>query len=119
WTDAAHHGALLGVPNPEPLRNNLLVMRLDAMKEVGVDAVPEDAEDLKDLWLEMAALGSVAGREVYGHGALEPTTFEPLHDLGQEYQIVDGKVTHKYLLPRYEDHLAFMAELWKGGFFHP
>ncbi|ATG52985.1 hypothetical protein CFK38_16765 [Brachybacterium vulturis] len=119
WTDSALHGALLGVPNPDPLRNNLLVLRLDAMKEVGVDAVPEDAEDLKSLWLELAKLGKVAGREVFAHGALEPTTFEPLHDLGQEYQIVDGKVTHKYLLPQYEDHLAFMAELWKGGFFHP
>lgn len=119
WKDSARDGALLGVPNPEPLRNNLLVMRLDAMKEIGVDAVPDDAEDLKALWLELAKLGQVAGREVFAHGALEPTTFEPLHDLGQEYQIVDGKVTHKYLLPQYQDHLAFMADLWKGGFFHP
>ena len=119
WQDSARDGALLGVPNPDPLRNNLMVLRLDAMKEVGADAVPEDAEDLKTLWLELAKLGKVGGREVFAHGALEPTTFEPLHDLGQEFQIVDGKVTHKYLLPQYEDHLAYMAELWKGGFFHP
>lgn len=119
WQDSARDGALLGVPNPDPLRNNLMVLRLDAMKEVGADAVPEDAEDLKTLWLELAKLGKVGGREVFAHGALEPTTFEPLHDLGQEFQIVDGKVTHKYLLPQYDDHLAYMAELWKGGFFHP
>ena len=104
WQDSARDGALLGVPNPDPLRNNLMVLRLDAMKEVGADAVPEDAEDLKTLWLELAKLGKVGGREVFAHGALEPTTFEPLHDLGQEFQIVDGKVTHKYLLPQYEDH---------------
>ena len=89
-----------------------MVLRLDAMKEVGADAVPEDAEDLKTLWLELAKLGKVGGREVFAHGALEPPTYEPLHDLGQEFQIVDGKVTHKYLLPQYEDHLAYMAELW-------
>lgn len=119
WENSARNGKLLGVPQPEPLYNNLLVLRLDAMKEVGVDAVPEDAEDLKALWLELAKLSSVGGREVFAHGALDPVTFEPLHDLGQEFQVLDGKVTSKYLLDQYEDHLAFMAEVWKGGFFHP
>src|SRR5699024_10052634 len=28
-------------------------------------------------------------------------------------------ISHKYLLPQYEDHLAYMRELWAGGFFHP
>ncbi|HJB09569.1 MAG TPA: hypothetical protein H9786_03400 [Candidatus Brachybacterium merdavium] len=119
WIDSAYDGNLIGVPMPAPARNNLVVLRLDAMKEVGTDEVPDNGEDLKDLWLELAKLGEVGGRRVWGHGALEPTTFEPLHDLGQEFQLVDGRVTHKYLLPQYEDHLAYMRELWAGGFFHP
>lgn len=119
WKNAARKGALLGVPNPDPLRGNLMVLRLDAMKKVGADTVPDNGNDLKQLWLELAKLGKLGGRKVYGHGVLDATTFEPLHSLGQDFQVVDGKVTSKYLLPQYPDHLAFMAELWKGGFFHP
>ena len=69
---------------PTPARDNLVVLRLDAMKEVGATEVPDNGEDLKDLWLELAQLGEVGGRRVWGHGALEPSTFEPLHDLGQD-----------------------------------
>lgn len=119
WIDSAYDGNLIGVPMPTPARDNLVVLRLDAMKEVGATEVPDNGEDLKDLWLELAQLGEVGGRRVWGHGALEPSTFEPLHDLGQDFQLQDGRVTHKYLLPQYEDHLAFMRELWEGGFFHP
>src|SRR5690625_5552920 len=104
---------------PASARNNLVVLRLDAMKEVGTDEVPDNGEDLKDLWLELAKLGEVGGRRVWGHGALEPTTFEPLHGLDQGFQLVDGRVTHQYLLPQHEDHLAYMRELSPRGVFHP
>lgn len=119
WVNSAKNGKILGVPMPAPPVNNLMVLRLDAMKKVGANGVPDNGDDLKTLWLELAKLGEVAGRKVWTHGELKPETFEPLHDLGNMFQMEDGKVTCKYLLPQYEDHLAFMVELWKGGMFHP
>lgn len=119
WRSSARHGKLYGIPQPAGTVHNLAVMRLDAMKLVGVDAVPDNAEDLKDLWLEMATIQEIGGRRVWGHGVMNAHNFEPAHDLGQDYQIVDGKVTNKWLTPNFEEHLAWMAELWKGGFFHP
>lgn len=119
WRTSSRNGVLYGIPQPAGPVHNIATVRLDALKLVGTDEVPDNANDLKDLFLEMAKIGEIGGRQVWGHGVMNAHNFEPAHDIGQKYQIVDGKVTHKYLTPNFEEHLGWMSELWKGGFFHP
>src|SRR5699024_5318768 len=83
--DSAYDGNLIVVPMPAPARHNLVVLRLDAMNAVGTAEVTDNGEDLKALWPERAKLGEAGGRRVWRHGALDPTTCEPLHALGQEF----------------------------------
>lgn len=119
WQDSLHEGQIIGIPQPSAKINDFPVMRKDAMKQIGVDKIPDNGKDFKDLLLELAKVKKIGDREVWVWGALGPDNFEPIYDLGQEFQLVDGKVTSKFHLDAYEEFLNYMTELWKGGVFHP
>lgn len=119
WNNSHKNGTIYGLPQPAAAINWFPVIRKDAMDLIGMTDAPQDGNELRDMLVEFAKIGDLGGRQVWGVGALDSSIFEPIHHLGAPFQVKDGEVISKYDLPEYEEHLAYMADLWSQEVFHP
>lgn len=119
WKDSMWKGEIFSVPQPARRINDFPMARTDALAEIGLEDVPDNGEDFKNMMIEFAKIGHLADREVWAWGKLRFNVFEPIFDLGQDFQVVDGKVMSKYELEQYPDHLQYVRDMWDAGVFHP
>jgi putative aldouronate transport system substrate-binding protein len=119
WADSHKNGTLYGIPQPAAAINWFPAVRKDAMAQIGLTEAPQDGTEMREMLIEFGKIGTLAGRKVWGVGALDAIIFEPIFGLGPEYQVKDGAITTKYDLPEYEQFLEYMADLWSNGVFHP
>ncbi|WP_058235531.1 type 2 periplasmic-binding domain-containing protein [Devriesea agamarum] len=119
WVNSHKNGTIYGIPQPAAAIDWFPVIRKDAMKQIGMNDVPHNGHELRDMLVEFAKLGTLGGRQVWAVGGVDPSIFEPIHKIGPTFQVKDGKVITKFDLPEYEEHLKYVADLWTNKVFHP
>jgi putative aldouronate transport system substrate-binding protein len=123
WTASAKNGHIFGVPNEDPYLTNFPAIRYDLMAAAGHDAIPDDADGYLQMMSDIAALGSVNGKQHWGIAAFDgkaQSYVEWMFRAGTTWQVDDaGKVVNIIETDAYADVLAFHNSMWNAGVYHP
>lgn len=124
WEVSAKRGHIYGVPNEDGFIKTFGALRQDVMELAGHNEIPKNADDFKQMLIDVAGLGKVDGRQLWALTAYSPTMTQTLFNwmfrVGTEWQLDSaGKLVNSVETEAFADSLAYQNELWKAKVFHP
>ncbi|HEY9524485.1 MAG TPA: extracellular solute-binding protein [Thermopolyspora sp.] len=113
WEYSVFNGKLMAVPFPTEPFPYALLYRKDIFDANGW-AMPKTADELYALGKEITAPKS----KRWAFGDIHEMAW-PIFRVPQEWRYENGKLTHKYETPEWEEMIAFMRRLFQDKLIHP
>jgi putative aldouronate transport system substrate-binding protein len=118
WKNVVYAGGLYGIPYPQGLMSNILMVRDDLVHADGLDSNVQSADDFAKLCGEL--VDTRKGR--YAIGSPPATVLRwmsQMFDVPNNWREVDGRFTSDWESSEMKDSLSFMSKLWADGVIHP
>jgi len=123
WDNATIEGRIIGVPRYIANFNAVDVYRSDWAEKVGFAEQPKNAEEVKAMLVGFSEGKLFNGEQTWGIGAFDGRTqsfFRSMFRVPAEWRVNDdGTFTNYVETDEFEQMLAYVADLWSAGVFHP